>query len=352
MIKEWAEDVKQQKLFKNTSLVAGAIGEFSFNISLATDPVNGPIIKRYKTLETNIKKLKLANIGEKRGTSSPTTYTPGNGRPQKQITKEGIWRRPNAGQITQDIIFIGKSKKVYAFSVKNYLSSMLSAMIAGNFSEAALTIRTGKNMDTFMGDITRGTILTKSKVSINEINRFVYVLVNDIFRGDKSDDLLNMFMGSLINFYLQNQFIRTLTHTSKEIVKTYGDVRNSFIVMAGMYLVPMSVILRSIRDSLQLALERSYGDSVASSLFVIPEMNTGGIALPGADFKQKKEDIRAKDGFYENGVYSWPGAPLYGSAMLSLGIEEGKEIYQKLTMPDFKFNIEKLIDVIENAMRQ
>jgi hypothetical protein len=203
-----------------------------------------------------------------------------------------------------------------------------------------------------MGDITRGTILTKSKVSINEINRFVYVLVNDIFRGDKSDDLLNMFMGSLINFYLQNQFIRTLTHTSKEIVKTYGDVRNSFIVMAGMYLVPMSVILRSIRDSLQLALERSYGDSVASSLFVIPEMNTGGIALPGADFKQKKEDIRAKDGFYENGVYSWPGAPLYGSAMLSLGIEEGKEIYQKLTMPDFKFNIEKLIDVIENAMRQ
>lgn len=350
MIKEWAEDVKQQKLFKNTSLVAGAIGEFSFNISLIADPVNGPIIKRYKTLETNIKKLRLANTGGKQGASSPTTYTPG-GRPQKQITKEGIWQRPNAGQITQDIVFIGKSGRVYAFSVKNYLSSMLSAMIAGNFSEAALTIRTGKKMNTFMGDIIRGTVLTKSKVSIDEINRFVYVLVNDIFRDGNSDDLLNMFMGSLINFYLQNEFIRTLTHASKEILKTYGDVRNSFIVMAGMYLVPMSAILRSIRDNLQLALERSYGDSIANSLFVIPKMNTGGIALPGADFEQEKEDIKAKDGFYENGVYSWPGAPSYGSAMLSLGIGEGKEIYEQLTMPDFKFNIEKLISVIENAMR-
>ena len=55
--------------------------------------------------------------------------------------------------------------------------------------------------------------------------------------------------------------------------------------------------------------------------------------------------------FEANGVYSWPGAPSYGSEMLSLGIGEGKKIYQQLTMPDFKFNIEKLIDVIENAMR-
>ena len=52
-------------------------------------------------------------------------------------------------------------------------------------------------------------------------------------------------MGSLINFYLQNEFIDAISHVSKEV----GDVRNSFIVLAGMYLIPMSSVLKSVRDT-------------------------------------------------------------------------------------------------------
>ena len=40
----------------------------------------------------------------------------------------------------------------------------------------------------------------RMSVTQDDINRFVYVLVNNIFRGDSSSVLLNTFMNGLINF--------------------------------------------------------------------------------------------------------------------------------------------------------
>jgi hypothetical protein len=79
-------------------------------------------------------------------------------------------------------------------------------------------------------------------------------------------------------------------------------------------------------------------------------MNFSGITLPGADFEQEKEKIKDKDGFYEHGVYRWPGAPLYGDEMLSLGIKEGERIYKELTMPGITFNVTQLIAAVKSAM--
>ncbi len=340
-IDDWANNIEYQKLFKNTGVMTGAIGEFSFSVSLFMNPDQKFIIQNNNVLKKKIKLITKSNVGEKRGTSPKASYN------HKTGLKEGKDRTP--GQITQDIMFIGKSRRKYAFSVKNYLSVILEK--AGG----AVQIRGGKKIDTFMGDILQsGTADSISNISIteDEIKRFAYVLVNNLFRDESNDDLLNLFMGELINFYLQNEFIKNLTHSSAEILKTYGDIRNSFLVMSGMYLIPMSVILTNIRDNLQIALNKDYTTSKNNSLFNIPKFDLEGIVLPNADkLDTDKKNIQNANEYYDNGRYTWPGAPQYGDEMLAYGIKAGDSIYDKLSMPDMEFRIDRLLGIIEAAMR-
>lgn len=356
VIDNWANEKQYQTLFKNTGVMTGSIGEFAIAFSLNVQVNQDPIIKSMVEVDNKIKSIiKSMKPGSMKGEGDITTYTPGFGMRKIQRKKYNSedpnshrWRR-HGGQITQDIVYEGKSGRRYAFSVKNYLAEILEQGI----KNSALMIRQEKNMSTFMGDIlnskqAKGTGIGLS-VTKDDINRFVYVQVNNIFRREDNGDLLNVFMGGLINFYLQNQFIRNLTHVSAELKSQYGDVRNSFIVMAGMYLIPMSRILIGIRDNLQLALNKQYEEMRAGSLFSLNGVEYQNVPFSEADLINEKREIMMQDnipGNYSGGRYHWPGEPMYGSRMLAVGIRAGRSIYEKQKMPAMQFKVDQLIDVL------
>lgn len=233
-INEWANDSRKVKIFKTNSALSSEIGEQGLRIL-------------YK-LKFGSKITGLRQTGNISGEQVIKSYNIKTGEvtaklKRKKTEDEEDEELKHVGSITPDIVFKAKkSKKTYAFSVKNYLASML----LDGLEELSIHIRGKKKLSTFLGEASANIgSFNGVNISHDEIQRFVYVFINNLFRDEDSNMLLIKFMGSLINFYLQNEFIDAISHVNKEI----GDVRNSFIVLAGMYLIPMSSILRSVRDT-------------------------------------------------------------------------------------------------------
>ena len=276
IIEDWGTQTKYLSLFKNTGLMTGEVGQFAvsftFNAQVNRDPIIKDVAEVEQIITSTIKSMSPASM---HGGGDVVNYQP-SGKQWKRIQskkynpdnpKSHQYKR-YSGQVTQDVIVEGKNGRKYSFSVKNYISEILLQGV----KNVSLTIRTEKSMEAFMGDVMRSS--PRMSVTQDDINRFVYVLVNNIFRGDSSSVLLNTFMNGLINFYLQNEFVKNLTHASTQLKQKFGgDVRNSFIVMSGMYLIPMSTILTSIRDNLQLALDQEYSEMSESSLLKIGDTN-------------------------------------------------------------------------------
>lgn len=233
-INEWANDSHKVNIFKTDSALSSEIGEQGLRIL-------------YK-LKFGRKITGLRQTGGIYGEQVIKSYNIKTGEVTAKLKKkktedEEDEEFKHVGNITPDIIFKAKkSKRIYAFSVKNYLGSML----LDGLEELSIHIRGKKKLSTFLGEASASTgSFSGVNISHDEIQRFVYVFINNLFRDEDNSMLLIKFMSSLINFYLQNEFIDAISHVSKEV----GDVRNSFIVLAGMYLIPMSSVLRSVRDT-------------------------------------------------------------------------------------------------------
>lgn len=331
-VKKWSEEPASRSIFRVESQFSGELGEQSLKIlwKLNFDnKIRGlrqtgaekgeQVIKSY-----NIKTGEITNILKRKKSKDDE---------DEELT--------HVGSITPDIVFTAKkSKKTYAFSVKNYLGSML----VDGLEDLQIHIRGKKKLHTFLGEAAAaGSNFEGIGIGVDEIQRFVYVFINNMFRDEDSSMLLIKFMSSLINFYLQNQFIKSLSHMNNEI----GDVRNSFIVLAGMYLIPMSSILRSVRDTLQQIADKNYGDSagglIAPGQLDLNDTATGNLMGIYRELVYEKRGIR-------DATPEWqPGDP-YGSAMLSAGIGAGTQAYESMNMPEITFNVEKLIAAVESAM--
>lgn len=318
----WVDLAIASDHFVASSAITGSIGEYSISFLLTLE--NN---KKDPTATGIMKKMAKIRTGKEFGTQFKRKLNIQTGENENVLTKKTFKRAEHSAQITQDIVFKGKSGQSYAFSVKNYLAQFLER----GLNEVAIEIRGAKNLSSFLGEVQAAG----AGVSFDEMQRFVYVLVNNIFRGQDNQTLLIKFMDNLINFYLQNKIIKSISHIAANSV--LNDTRNSFIVLAGVKLIPMSTILIAIRNNLQQMADRNYSGANASSLISPGAINVNQ-SIDASYLTNQKEEAKQT-------IPDWVG-PNYGPDVLNVGIQAGLLLYNSITMPGIRFNMSQLLSAI------